>query len=280
MKLRRFKQEIREMEERRIEIEVATAAAQAKSAALDAELAAKMARYVIMNEETTVMPKEHDIERILKLLKGTTSKGEPGDVHDETFDPVGIEIWKPFPYHGAIDHNVGMCLEFRYLELVCVGMLSDHLYFIRSKASKYSLPGQNSQKGKVVMGDNNEEIGLTNVVVAQPISADQNELIMQLMQQITEMRVEMQRRQDLPNLVFAFNALADGRPLLHFPASNAEQAQNPPFNPAQNPSNIDLTTKNPHYASAYYQTPPHPQSTNPQAPLPPQNADLQTCPPP
>ncbi|KAK4734344.1 hypothetical protein R3W88_008605 [Solanum pinnatisectum] len=32
-----------------------------------------------------------------------------------------------------------------------------------------------------------------------------------------EMRVEMQRRQDLPNSTFAFNAPADGRPPLHFP---------------------------------------------------------------
>jgi len=134
--------------------------------------------------------------------------------------------------------------------------------------------------GKVVMGDNNEEIGLTDVVVAQPVIADQNELIMQLMQQITKMRVEMQRRQDLPNPVFAFNAQADERPPLHFPPSSAEQAQNPPSNPAQNPLIIDLTTQNPHYASASYQTPPPPQSTNPRARLPPQNANLHTYPPP
>uniref|UniRef100_M1DYM1 Uncharacterized protein n=1 Tax=Solanum tuberosum TaxID=4113 RepID=M1DYM1_SOLTU len=61
MKLRRFKQEIREMGERRIELELATAAAQAKSAALDVELAAKMARYAIMNEEMVAMRKEHDV---------------------------------------------------------------------------------------------------------------------------------------------------------------------------------------------------------------------------
>uniref|UniRef100_M1DV23 Uncharacterized protein n=1 Tax=Solanum tuberosum TaxID=4113 RepID=M1DV23_SOLTU len=52
MKLRRLKQEIREMGERRIEVELATAAAQAKCAALDAELASMMARYAIVNEET------------------------------------------------------------------------------------------------------------------------------------------------------------------------------------------------------------------------------------
>uniref|UniRef100_M1DQY1 Uncharacterized protein n=1 Tax=Solanum tuberosum TaxID=4113 RepID=M1DQY1_SOLTU len=61
MKVYRFKQEIREMGERRIEVELATAVAQAKSAALDAELAAKMARYAIMNEETADMRKEHDV---------------------------------------------------------------------------------------------------------------------------------------------------------------------------------------------------------------------------
>uniref|UniRef100_M1BPH1 Uncharacterized protein n=1 Tax=Solanum tuberosum TaxID=4113 RepID=M1BPH1_SOLTU len=60
MKLRRLKQEIREMGERRTEVELVTAAAQAKSAALDTELAAKMARYAVMNEETVVMRKEHD----------------------------------------------------------------------------------------------------------------------------------------------------------------------------------------------------------------------------
>uniref|UniRef100_M1CF00 Uncharacterized protein n=1 Tax=Solanum tuberosum TaxID=4113 RepID=M1CF00_SOLTU len=60
MKLHRLKQEIREMGERGIEVELATAAAQAKSAALDAELAAKMARYAVMNEETVAMQKEHD----------------------------------------------------------------------------------------------------------------------------------------------------------------------------------------------------------------------------
>uniref|UniRef100_M1DCN6 Integrase core domain containing protein n=1 Tax=Solanum tuberosum TaxID=4113 RepID=M1DCN6_SOLTU len=92
----------------------------------------------------------------------------------------------------------------------------------RSKGPTDSFPNQSSQKGKSTMGNNVEDIGLTDVVVAQPIIVDQNELIMQLMQQITEMRVEMQRRQDLPNPAFAFNSLADGRPPLHFPPSSAE----------------------------------------------------------
>ena len=43
------------------------------------------------------------------------------------------------------------------------------------------------------MGDNNKELSLTDVVVDQPTIADQNEFILQLMQQIAEIRVEMQR---------------------------------------------------------------------------------------
>ena len=74
------------------------------------------------------------------------------------------------------------------------------------------------------MGDRNEEVSLTDVVVAQPTIADQNELVLQLMQQIAEMRVEMQRRQDLPPLRFAASA-ADGRPPIYFPSSNMDPAQ-------------------------------------------------------
>uniref|UniRef100_M1DA97 Uncharacterized protein n=1 Tax=Solanum tuberosum TaxID=4113 RepID=M1DA97_SOLTU len=33
---------------------------------------------------------------------------------DEAIDPVGIGIWKPCPFHDAIDHNIGRCLRFRY----------------------------------------------------------------------------------------------------------------------------------------------------------------------
>uniref|UniRef100_M1E0C5 Uncharacterized protein n=1 Tax=Solanum tuberosum TaxID=4113 RepID=M1E0C5_SOLTU len=33
---------------------------------------------------------------------------------EKAIDPVGIEIWKPFPYHDAIDHNIGRCLRFHY----------------------------------------------------------------------------------------------------------------------------------------------------------------------
>uniref|UniRef100_M1CYW6 Uncharacterized protein n=1 Tax=Solanum tuberosum TaxID=4113 RepID=M1CYW6_SOLTU len=151
MKLRRLKQEIREMGKRGIEVELATAAAQAKSAAQDVELAAKMARYAIINEETVAMRKEHD----------------------------------------AFNNDITMRLQKLQLELICVDTLADHPYFTRSKGPTDSFPNQSSQRGKAAMSDNNEEPSLTDVVVAQPALADQNELILQLMQQISEMRVEM-----------------------------------------------------------------------------------------
>ena len=71
------------------------------------------------------------------------------------------------------------------------------------------------------MWDNNEEVSLTDVVVAQPTVAEQNELIMQLIQQVAEMRVEMQRKQDMPPPRFAPNT-ADGRPPIYFPSSNMD----------------------------------------------------------
>lgn len=32
---------------------------------------------------------------------------------DGAFDPVGMEIWKPCPYHDATDYSIGRCLRFR-----------------------------------------------------------------------------------------------------------------------------------------------------------------------
>ena len=50
--------------------------------------------------------------------------------------------------------------------------LVDHPYFTRSKGLADSFPNQNSDKGKTVTGDNNEEVSLIDVVVAQPTIAD------------------------------------------------------------------------------------------------------------
>ena len=55
---------------------------------------------------------------------------------------------------------------------------ADHPYFTRSKCPEDSFPRQNSDREKAVMGDNNEEVSLTDVVVAQPTIAEQDELIM------------------------------------------------------------------------------------------------------
>ena len=112
------------------------------------------------------------------------------------------------------------------------------------------------------MGDNNDEVDMNDVVVAQLVAADKNELIMQLMQQIAEMRVKMQRMQDGSNPVSSFNLPRDGRPPLHFPPSNAEQVQNILSNPTQNPPTIDSTTPNPCHTTTSCQAPHHPQNTN------------------
>ena len=94
------------------------------------------------------------------------------------------------------------------------------------------------------MGDSNEEVSLTNVVVDQPTVADQNELILQLMQQVAEMRVEMQQGQNTPPPRFGPKT-ADGRPPIYFPSSNTDPTQNHPSKIVHNPSVIDLTTQNP-----------------------------------
>ena len=120
------------------------------------------------------------------------------------------------------------------------------------------------------MGDNNEEFDMNDVVVAQPVAADKNELIIQLMQQIAEMRIELQRMQDESNPVSSFDPLRNGRPSLHFPPSNAEQVQNILSNPTQNSPTIDSTIPNPCHATSC-QAPQRPQNTNPQILHLPQN---------
>uniref|UniRef100_M1DIF4 Uncharacterized protein n=1 Tax=Solanum tuberosum TaxID=4113 RepID=M1DIF4_SOLTU len=62
-----------------------------------------------------------------------------------------------------------------------IGSKDDKMRCYKSKGPTDSFPSQSSQKGKAAMGDNNEETSLTDVVVAQPAFADQNELILQLM---------------------------------------------------------------------------------------------------
>ena len=73
------------------------------------------------------------------------------------------------------------------------------------------------------MGDGNEEVSPTDVVVALPTIADQNELILQLIQQIAVITVEMQKIQHLPPQGISDNA-GDGRPPIYFPSSNMDPA--------------------------------------------------------
>ena len=101
------------------------------------------------------------------------------------------------------------------------------------------------------MRDNNEEVSLIDVVVAQQTIVYKNELILQLMQQIAEMRVEMQKRQDILPQGFDVNG-ADGRPPIYFLSSNIDQAQNQPSTLAQNLSVIYLLPKIPNMLSLTY----------------------------
>uniref|UniRef100_M1DLV4 Uncharacterized protein n=1 Tax=Solanum tuberosum TaxID=4113 RepID=M1DLV4_SOLTU len=134
MKLCRFKQEIREMGERRIEVELATTAAQAKSAALDAELAAKVARYAIKNEETVVMRKEHDvlnndITMRLQKLRGKYSffnqeanisspeNTHPGAIEEDTDEEI---FYRP-PFQGRWKEGSEKITLEAYLQEYSVG---------------------------------------------------------------------------------------------------------------------------------------------------------------
>uniref|UniRef100_M1CTQ8 Uncharacterized protein n=1 Tax=Solanum tuberosum TaxID=4113 RepID=M1CTQ8_SOLTU len=61
MNLQRLRQEIQETRERRIEVEISTTVIQAANAAPDEDLAVKMARHAIVNEEIVVAQKENDV---------------------------------------------------------------------------------------------------------------------------------------------------------------------------------------------------------------------------
>lgn len=67
------------------------------------------------------------------------------------------------------------------------------------------------------MADNSDDVGFTEVVVAQTFVVDQNQLILYLMQHIADLNAKMQKKQDLPNLIFLVNPLGEGRPTLNFP---------------------------------------------------------------
>ena len=152
--------------------------------------------------------------------------------------------------------------------------LADHHYFTRSKgpADFFPVPNANTD-----MGDNNEQISLTDVVVAQPTATEQNELIAQLMMQIADMRVEMQRRQDTPPPGFGPNFL-DARPPAYLPSSNSDPTQYRPSIPVHNPSRMDMTAQNPQYTSVSYQTPSPLPNNPPQIPPHPQNTQTATLP--
>ena len=119
------------------------------------------------------------------------------------------------------------------------------------------------------MTQNNENTVLTEVIIVQLSAVEPNELIAQLMIRIAQLRVELQKNQYLSIPSVDVNTPSVGRLPLHFPSltSNSKHLlNNPPRNPTQNPSTIDLTASNlPHTSSSYQaQQPFQNLNTNPQ----------------
>uniref|UniRef100_M1E116 Uncharacterized protein n=1 Tax=Solanum tuberosum TaxID=4113 RepID=M1E116_SOLTU len=73
-------------------------------------------------------------------------------------------------------------------------------------------------KGKEKMAENVENTDLDEIMVNNPIIIEQNKLIAQFFQQITEMRAEMDKTRDLMNLAIIANTPTpnNGRTPLHF----------------------------------------------------------------
>ena len=73
-----------------------------------------------------------------------------------------------FVFRICADKSAFQLFSFsRTFKLICVDQnLADRPYFTKSKGPADFFPRQSSDIGKVVMGDNNEEVILTDVVVA------------------------------------------------------------------------------------------------------------------
>ncbi|XP_069155857.1 uncharacterized protein [Solanum lycopersicum] len=292
-KIERVTREIQKVKEEGLKVDVTTAIYKVAVTTLDEDLASQIKRKKEVEMETESLRKRLNLLRLeihegkareakidietAVLLNRSAALDEELATHS---DPKGGKYLARD--QGADNSGLGreVIEEDDEEEIVYkppFPTLADHPYFTRSKGPTDSFPRSNSDKGKTVMGDNNDEGRLTDVVVAQPTVVEQNELIMQLMQQIAEMKNEMQRRQDAPPPGFGTN-IADARPPVYFPSSNIDPTQNQPSTPVHNPSVIDLTTQNPQYASASYQTPSPLPNNHPQIPPHPQNT--QTAPPP
>jgi len=112
MELQRLRREIQETRERRIKVEFATAVAQATNAALDAELATKMTKCVVIDEETAVVRKKRDalkeITVMLQKPRGkhsffsqeATNSDPKGARPEATEEDIGEEIVYRAPLQG------------------------------------------------------------------------------------------------------------------------------------------------------------------------------------
>ncbi|TMW80781.1 hypothetical protein EJD97_015181 [Solanum chilense] len=215
--IERITQEIQEAKEEGLRVDIATAIYKVAAVTLDEDLASQMKRKKDVERETkslrdkldTLRMKVQEIEAREAMIDSETAAllAKSMLLDKELTVHMNLTGGKDPAYEqgaansGPDNAHPEMTKEDDAEEI----KLADHPYFTRSKDPADSFPRQSSDRGKAVMGDNNEEVSLTEVVVAQPTVAEQNELNMQLMQQVAKMRVEMQRRQDVPPPGFSPN---------------------------------------------------------------------------
>jgi len=109
MKLQQLRQEIQETRKRRIEVEFATAIARTTNAALDAELAAKMTKCAVIDEETAVVRKKRDaLKDITVMLQKPRGKHSFFSQEATSSDPKGV---RP----EAIEEDTGEEIVYRPL---------------------------------------------------------------------------------------------------------------------------------------------------------------------
>ncbi|XP_015064577.1 uncharacterized protein LOC107009747 [Solanum pennellii] len=197
-KLDMLRLNVQEREARESRIESETTTLLAKSMSLDEELTVEMEEFASMIEKMAALRKKNKAfhSNMIDKLQKMQEK---------------CPVYEQGANRGPNNAHPGENGEDDDEEIVHKPpFLGHHPYFTRSKGPADSFCRQSSDKGNAVMGDNNEK----------------------LMQQIAEMRVEMQRRQALPSPGFAANA-ADRRPPIYFPSSNMDPTQNQASTPVK-----------------------------------------------
>lgn len=119
------------------------------------------------------------------------------------------------------------------------------------------------------MTDHSDNAGLTEITIADSTIASQNELIVQLMQRITDKEVQMKKTHELANLAITANLPAPDheRHPVHFPSPDPSHqpipiSTNPPITPAQTSPVVNLTTPDARPSNTFSQNPHNAQAGN------------------